>query len=136
MPVSLKSGEAKGILKGMLDSGMASDGFKALVILRRRFDAITTGILLQAYLEVVAPSGIKNSGEVISGIHKWEAKEALLRSRFEEVMSDKLKLAIVLGMLPKEYQEMVLHAHSGGGREEFDSRKAIKSTMRRDFCRS
>ena len=36
--VSLTSGEAKGILKGMLDSKMPSDGFKALVVLRRRFD--------------------------------------------------------------------------------------------------
>ena len=115
--VSLTSGEAKGILKGMLDSRMPSDGFKALVILRRRFDAITTGSLLQAYLEVVAPSGMKNSGEVISGIHKWETKEALLRSRFEESMSDKLKIAIILGMLPKEYQEMVLQSYNGGGKE-------------------
>ena len=63
---------------------------------------------------MVAPGGIRNSGEVISGIHKWEAKEALLRSRFDEVMSDKLKLAIMVGMLPKEYQEMVLQKYSGG----------------------
>ena len=64
--VSLTSGEAKGILKGMLDSG-ESDGFKALAILHKRFDAITTGSLLQAYLEVVAPAGIRNSQDVMSG---------------------------------------------------------------------
>ena len=44
-------------------------------------------------------------------------KEALLRSRFDEEMSDKLKVAIMVGMLPKEYQEMVLQSYSGGGRD-------------------
>ena len=38
--VSLTGGEAKGILKGMLDTRMPADGFKALVILRRRFEKV------------------------------------------------------------------------------------------------
>ena len=61
--VSLTSGEAKGILQGMLDSRMPADGFKAFAILKRRFGALTSGSLLQAYLEVVNPTGIKNAGE-------------------------------------------------------------------------
>ena len=57
--VSLTSGEAKGILKGMLDSKWPTDGFKALVVLRRRFDALTGGSILQTFLEVVPPVGIR-----------------------------------------------------------------------------
>ena len=74
---------------------------------------MTGGSILQTFLEVVSPGGIKSSREVISGIHQREAKEALLRSRFDEAMSDKLKLAIMVGMIPKEYQEMVLQTYSG-----------------------
>ena len=73
--VSLTAGEAKGILKSMLDSGK-SDGFLAVVTLHKRYDAVTTGNLLQSYLEVVAPPAIKNAGEVVAGIHKWELKVA------------------------------------------------------------
>ena len=61
--------------------------------------------------------GIRSSGDVISGIHHWEAKEAVLKSRFEEQMTDKLKLAIMLEMLPKEYQEMVLQSDNVGSKE-------------------
>ena len=34
---------------------------------------------------------------------------ALLKTRYSEVISDSIKIAILLGMLPKEIQEVVLH---------------------------
>ena len=89
--VSLTAGEAKGILKEMLDSGRESDGFVAVVVLQTRYDAVTTGSLLQSYLEVVVPPAIKNAGEIVSTIHKWGAEVALLESRYEERINVALK---------------------------------------------
>ena len=46
--------------------------------------------------------------EIAPGIHKWEAKVAALKNRYEQDLGDNRKLAIWVGMLPKEYQDMVL----------------------------
>ena len=72
--VSLTSGEAKGLLKNMVDMGGEQDGFRGLRVLQKRFDSVTTASLLQAYLEVVSPPQIKGAGDLVSGIHKWETK--------------------------------------------------------------
>ena len=118
--VSLTSGEAKGILKGMSDARKDQDGFRALRILQRRYDSVTTASLLQAYLEVVAPPGIKGMGDIVAGIHKWETKVALLSNRFKEDINDRLKVAIAIGMMPKDYQDMVLQRYSSTGDIRYD----------------
>jgi hypothetical protein len=96
----------------MADSGSQLDGFKALMVLNKRFDSKTSASLLQAFLEVVNPQGIKSLVDVVSGIHKWEAKVALLKSRFSKEVDGDFKLAILVGMLPKEFQDMVLQNSS------------------------
>ena len=45
--------------------------------------------------------------EVISGIHRWETKGSVLRSRYDEDLKETLKLAISIGMMPKEYQDLI-----------------------------
>ena len=44
--VSLTSGEAKSILKGMVDAGGGMDGFKGIMVLSSRFDTKTSASLL------------------------------------------------------------------------------------------
>ena len=78
------------------------------MIWQRRFDPKTTASLLQGYLEVVSPGAIQGTEDMIPGIHKWEGKVACLKTRYNESLSDSLKLAIFVGMLPKEYQDVVL----------------------------
>ena len=84
--------EAKGVVKGIVDRGFVQDGFKALLDLNRRYDTPTAATLLQSYLEAVNPPAIKGMNEVISGIHKWESKVAVLRSRYDEDLKKNLKL--------------------------------------------
>ena len=48
--VQLTEREAKATLKEMIDKGMLQDGFKALLILGKRFDNQTTASLLQLFL--------------------------------------------------------------------------------------
>ena len=52
---------------------------------------------------------IKNANEVTAGIHKWETKMTTLMDRFKKKdLDDDLKIAILLGMVPKDYQEIIL----------------------------
>ena len=67
---SLTGGEAKTVLKGIVDAGSGQDGFKGMLVMNRRFDTRTSASLLQGYLDVVSPPGIKGTGDLVSGIHK------------------------------------------------------------------
>ena len=64
--------------------------------------------MLQAYLGVVRPEGIRSVMDLTKGIHKWEADVASLKNRFNEGISERVKSATLIGMIPKEYQDMVL----------------------------
>ena len=54
------------------------------------------------------PEGIKSGMDVVAGIHKSEAKTAARKHPFDEGINERLKSAILIGMLPKEFQDMVL----------------------------
>ena len=109
-----REGEARSILKGFEDRGDELDGFKALLALQERFDVQTTSSILQALLEVVKPSGIRGDKDMVSGIMKWETLLGALENRFGEVLPENLRTAILVGMLPKDHQEMVIEEHSHG----------------------
>ena len=51
--LALTDGDAKEILRNMMEAGgpEAVDGFKALLVVKKRFDVQTGSILLQAYSE-------------------------------------------------------------------------------------
>ena len=91
--VQLTEGEAKATLKEMVDKGVLQDGYKALLILGKRFDNQTIASLLQMFLEVIAPGGLKPR-EIVAGIYKWEAKVAVLSQKFGESVGGNIKLAI------------------------------------------
>ena len=106
--VSLTGGEARSVVKSLSDVGGFQDCFKALVLLCSRFDAKTAASLLHAFTEVVRPKDLKAS-EVSKGIQAWEGKLGALKSRYNEDLNGNIKLAILIGMLPREYQDLVLN---------------------------
>ncbi len=59
------------------------------------------------FLEVITPGGLKVK-EIAAGIHKWEAKVAVLAQTFGEIIWGNIKLAILIGMLPKDFQDMAM----------------------------
>ena len=67
-----------------MDEGSGMDGFKALLVLNRRFDVKTSASLLQSYLEVVSPPTIKNVMDVANSVHGWETKVLALKSCCDE----------------------------------------------------
>ena len=50
------------------------DGFDLIVKMNRRFDPMTGGTLLSAFLDVVSPPKLGSTQEIVSAIFKWEAK--------------------------------------------------------------
>ena len=85
-----------------------NDGFLGLRMLVNKFDAKTHCGLLRGILEVVSPPPIKAANQLETGVEAWEAKLVRLRNRHNvEDLSEELKVAILLSMLPKEYQEKV-----------------------------
>ena len=63
--------------------------------------------LLHAFLEVVNAAPLK-SGDSIAGTTRWEARMAVLKNRYGEELTPCVKLAVLVGLLPKEYQGMVV----------------------------
>ena len=62
--ISLTESDAEGLVKGMADFGGGYVGFLASKVLQNRYDITSTAVLLQAYLEVVAPPKIKGISDV------------------------------------------------------------------------
>ena len=110
---SVTQGEPKNIVRGIVDAYSMQDGFRALAALNHRYDQRTTATLLQASLEVVGPPSLKGVQEVLVGVPRWEAKVASLFNRHNEKISDQMKLAIFINMLPKEYQDVGMQMSCG-----------------------
>ena len=106
--VSITGGEAKSLVRGVVDLGFKQDGFKALVMLNERFGSRNSATLLQAFLEVVNPPQIKKIQDIVAMVHKWESRVAALKRRYQEDINDQIRLAILMGMLPQEYQDMIM----------------------------
>ena len=68
--------------------------------------------MLHASLQVVTPPVIKSSQGITKGIHDCESKVTAVKFQYNEEVGEKLKLAILVGMLPKDYQDMVMQKSS------------------------
>ena len=62
---SLTGGEAKTLVRGIMDTGFGQDGYRALAALNRRFDSKNAATLLTAFMEVVAPPKIHKVSDVV-----------------------------------------------------------------------
>ena len=102
--------------------------------LQGRFDVQTTSSILQALLEVVKPTGIKGDKDMVSGILNWELLLGSLENRFGEVLSENLRTAILVGMLPKDHQEMVIEKGilMGGGKLKYQESRDYSIKMAKE----
>ena len=99
---TVTDGDAKGILRGMAEKGWALDGFKGLMLLRGLYDVRTGATLLKNYTEVVSPPGIRSVHDVVSKINNWEGKLGNLKENYQEDLSNRMRMAILVGMLDKK----------------------------------
>ncbi len=110
---STTQGDPKNIVRSIVDAHSDQDGFRAILALNHRYDQRTTATLLQASLDVVGPPALKSVNDVLSGVPKWEGKIASLFNRHREELSDQMRLAIFINMMPKEYQDVGMQMSVG-----------------------
>ena len=102
----MTEGDPKNILRGLLDKTGKSDGFMGLILLNGRYDARTPANLMKDYADAVNPPQLKNAQGIIKGISDWESRLAGLKSKHDEDLGPNVKLAILINMLPKDYQDI------------------------------
>ena len=82
-------------------------GIRALLMLNKWCGYKTAGSLLRMIMEVMAP-GVLRPNDVVGGIIRWENRINVLNKAWEETkIPETFKTALVMGMLPKEYQDSV-----------------------------
>ena len=54
-------------------------------------------------MAVVKPPEVKAASEVASAIHHWEGRIADMKNRYNEDIGDKMKLVILIAMMPKDF---------------------------------
>ena len=64
----------------------------------------------------ISKKALKSEGEIAYGINKWEQRIAGLEMRYNEKFSDPLRLAILVSMLPKEFQDLIWQKGTKGGK--------------------
>ena len=60
-----------------------------------------------AFMKVVSPPRVKNELEIVDVISRWENEVLALGARFQETISESLKVAILFSILPKDTQDEV-----------------------------
>ena len=89
-------GEAKDIVKG----SEGENGFVAWKRLLDRYDAKSQARFLRDLLGVIQPGKARNFREVHSRVEGLETKLRNLSVTHGETLTDRIKLAILVGMLP------------------------------------
>ena len=104
---TLVTGEAKAMMNSLIEDGDESHacGFKILWLFKKRWNVYTFSTKLYAFVKVMTPAKVKNELEVVGALLRWEAEVLALDKRFGEIISDTMKIAIILSMLPKDLQD-------------------------------
>ena len=63
---------------------------------------------------VINPPTIRDVRQIPKGIEDWEAKRAVMRDEFDEILSDRMAAAIVTSMLPPDLQDIVFQNQGAG----------------------
>ena len=95
-------------------------------MLQARYDANTAASLLQCVMEVVSPPTRKNHQGIAKGITEWEVRVDGLKMKHDEELSATIKIAVFIGMLPREYQDMCFQQASVTGVEQDMETKYIE----------
>jgi len=114
----LTTGEANIIVRSTVEK-FGSCGFGALYLLNKRYWPNTHARKIQCLTEVVRPQIIKNSRQLVMAVELWEGKVAALLRDFQQDLGDGIKTAILISMIPREYQDMVFQLGSGQADVEY-----------------
>jgi hypothetical protein len=108
----LTSGEANVVVRGTTEK-FGNCGFGALYLLNKRYRPNTHARKIQCLTEVVRPQIIKDSRQLATAVEIWEGKVGALLRDFNQDLGDGIKTAILISMIPREYQDMVFQLGTG-----------------------
>ena len=104
----LCEGDAMSIMKNVGDCS----GARAWQRLWRKYNPKTMARRISMLTEVTNPVKITDVKEVEKAINSWEEKYTKLHNEFGETLSDSMKIAVVLNIMPRSIQEHV-YGHIG-----------------------
>ena len=107
------------MVRGTVTKESGKCGFRAIRKLMIRFNPRTPAKLFKKLGEIVSPGAAKHVRDVPKVVEEWEVNVVRLEGEFNEVLSEVMKVAILIQMLPKEIQDMVFQMGSLIG-ESFD----------------
>ena len=81
-----------------------SSGFEAWRKLSKRYSSSTPMRGMQLMMAAINPGKAKGLEEVLIHIDRWEAKVLALSRDFNELLSEKMRAAILISMLPPDLQ--------------------------------
>ena len=86
-----------------------NDGFLALKLLQGKHDVYSKSSMLREFLEVVNKGPLQSRQDLETTVEAWEAKISRLEIRYNRpnFLSEEIRLAIFLCILPKEYREKI-----------------------------
>ena len=90
-----------------------------------RYNPKTPARALMAMMQVMAPTKIKDIRLVSKAIEEWEVKLLNLEKEYEEKPSKKMRIALMMSMIPNEIQDVVFQ-HVEALKEDF---KAVKDNI-------
>ena len=107
---SLTSGDAAGVVRGVIAKIGRRCGFAAFYALNCRFNPKTPARMLQYLTTVTNPAPIKDARLIPKCIEDWEARRSTLEAEFEETLTPKMSAAILISMLPQDFKDMVFES--------------------------
>ena len=113
-------GEALTIVKGVQDM----NGVEAYRRLFRRYSPNTPARSLVRFMEVLNPGRAKDVHDLANKLENWELKVAVFEKEDGESVSEKVKVAVLLGMCTQELQDLIVQRS-----EKLETYKDVKATV-------
>ena len=84
------------------------NGFEVWRLLNKRFCPNTPMRGLQLMMRVMAPGKIVKGNDIQMYINRWEANVSALERDYNEKVSDRMKIGIIIKMVPDDLQDAIL----------------------------
>ena len=129
--VNLTSGEALTVVRGSPDM----NGFMAWRLLVERFNPNTPAKALAMMMEVMNPKKPTDPNNIPQAIDEWDLKVLSLEKGFQERLSDRMKIALMLAMIPGDLQDM-MYQQAENMKSYPDARARLKGIIQNRIVRN
>lgn len=85
-----------------------SNGFETWRRIVRKYDPKTPTRAMQLMVRVMVPGKLRKNEDIGTAIARWEAKLVALERDYQERVSERMRIGILISMVPDDLQEMLL----------------------------